>query len=284
MRSLATAVTMVIALSAGAESFSVNGDDCSARNFHWEGEETYVARQTIDGSSMRSVRASVENAPIKVTGGNAAGYSIDVCKAAARREDLDAIRVGLDGDQLTADGPEGRRWVVMYHIRAPRGAELDLSATNGPLSFKDVDGRITARTQNGPLSLSGVSGTVDAQTTNGPISLRGGAGDVKLRASNGPLTIALDGVAWSGGSLEAATSNGPLTVKLPRGYASGVVIESAGRSPVSCRAEGCERFRAARASGDSWGSDVMPRTIELGSGPVAVRVSTVNGPVTVKDE
>jgi hypothetical protein len=283
MRTAGLAVVLAVAMTAGADNtFSMDGERCSGSNFRWDGANAHVRQETIDGRGLRALKVSVENAPVSVTGGHAGGYSIEVCKAAARAADLDAIEVRLEGGELRATGPDNSRWTVAYHILAPAGADLDLSATNGPLSIRDLDGTLAARTENGPLSLRNVTGTVDGTTQNGPITLKGGSGNVQLAASNGPLTITLDGTSWQGGGLEAKTHNGPLTLKVPQGYASGVRIDSNGRGPISCRAEGCERFRAARASADSWND--TPRTIELGSGPTLVRLSAVNGPISVKDE
>ncbi|HVG24704.1 MAG TPA: hypothetical protein VND45_11160, partial [Thermoanaerobaculia bacterium] len=158
-------------------------------------------------------------------------------------------------------------------------ADLDLSAKNGPLSIHDVDGTIVARSQNGPLALRNVDGDVDAQTQNGPISISGGSGNMKVSATNGPLSVDLEGRGWNG-KLDASTKNGPLTVRVPRDYASGVVVEAHGRGPISCRrVEGCNAFW--RDQDDDDGNE--PRRIELGHGPANVHLSTVNGPVTVKD-
>lgn len=280
MRRFVLALTLAItAVGATAhESFEVNGDDCSPRNFRWNDRNAHVERQTIDGSSLRSIKASVTHSPIAVIGDSTRGYSIEVCKAAELAEDLDDIRVTLVGDELRATGPDGNRWTVLYKIHTPRNANVQVDAKNGPVSFRDVDGTIVARSANGPLSLNNVSGNVDATTTNGPVSVKGGSGNMKVSASNGPLSVSLDGNSWQGGSLDASTRNGPLSVKIPRGYNSGVVVESSGRSPFSCRAEGCNEYR--RANDDY---DEPSRRVELGSGRADVRLSTVNGPVTIKD-
>ncbi|HYC58109.1 MAG TPA: hypothetical protein VEK79_00940 [Thermoanaerobaculia bacterium] len=277
MRRLTLALALVItaATALGHENFTVSGDDCTSRNFHWGNRETVVARETIDGRGLRSIKASVRHAPLTVIGNSNAGYSIEACKAATTQADLDAIRVTLDGDELRATGPEDRRWHVSYRIHVPRNAEVEVTTKNGPLALRDVDGTIVARSSNGPLSLDNVSGDVEATTTNGPLSISGGSGNVKARASNGPLSIDLDGNSWLNGSLEASTKNGPLSVRLPRGYNSGVVVESSGRSPFSCRAEGCRSFDDD--------DDDNHRRVELGNGRTDVRVSTVNGPVTIRE-
>ena len=118
--------------------------------------------------------------------------------------------------------------------------------------------------------------SITAEAHNGPISFKGGSGVVKLDAQNGPITVKLDGDSWLGGSLDAHSHNGPMSVKVPNDYRSGVVVESDGRGHVSCHAEAC---RQARRTWD----DETPRRIELGSGPTVVRLSTVNGPVSVKE-
>jgi len=285
MKRLGMALALMLAATgAYAHGLSVNGEDCTARNFHFGGDSpAFVAKETIDARGARSLKAAVSHAPLAVVGDSAGGYTIDVCKAAKSAEDLSAIRVTFEGGELKAEGPSRRNhdWTVIYKIHAPRGADLDLETENGPLSIRDVDGKVVARTQNGPLSLRNLTGEVDATAANGPISVDGGSGTMKVRASNGPLSVDLDGGSWTGGTLDASTKNGPLTLRIPRGYGSGVVVESRGRGPVSCRAEGCERARRSWKDDDF---DDEPRTIELGSGAKNVHLSTVNGPITIKDE
>lgn len=274
----------LMAFTASARNLTVRGDDCTERNFNFDGDRAFVAKETIDARGAHSLKAAVSHAPLAVVGDSSGGYTIDVCKAARRAEDLDAIRVTFDGGELKADGPEGRNheWTVMFKIHAPRNADLNVETENGPLAINGVDGKLVAHTQNGPLALSDVSGNVDASAQNGPISVDGGSGTMKVRASNGPISVDLDGGSWTGGSLDASTKNGPLSLRIPRGYGSGVVVESRGHGPVSCRAEGCERARRTWKD-DDWDDDT-PRTIELGSGTQNVHLSTVNGPITIKDE
>jgi hypothetical protein len=281
MRHLALALTLALsATAATAHDYDTTSaaEECSGRNVRFRDEASFVRKEVIEAGNLRSLKVSVTNAPVTVEGGGA-GYTITVCKAAEVAADLDAIRVTLEGNELKATGPDDHKWTVMYHLRVPRGADLDLAAKNGPLSIRDVDGTIVARSQNGPVSLKNIDGNVDAETRNGPVSISGGSGTMKVTASNGPLTVDLSGGAWNG-TLDASTKNGPLSVRVPRTYASGVVVESSGRGPINCRAEGCARFWRDQ----DHGGDREPRRIELGIGPVNVRLSTVNGPVTVMDE
>lgn len=286
MRTLGIALALTLATAAFGHDRFTTGDTCSASNIHWDGEQTFVEEQTLEAGALRSLKASVDRSPVSVIGGNRSGYSIEVCKAATRPEDLRAIRVTLDGGELRSTGPENRRWHVWYRIRVPHNANVDIETSHGPLALRDVNGTIVARAKNGPLALSNVSGNVEATTTNGPISIDGGSGTMRVQATNGPLSVDLDGRSWQGGTLDASTKNGPLSLRIPRGYGSGVVVESNGRGPLSCRAEGCERFRAARSDDDDYPRhwDDTPRRIELGSGTEAVRLSTVNGPITIRED
>jgi DUF4097 and DUF4098 domain-containing protein YvlB len=125
----------------------------------------------------------------------------------------------------------------------PRGGRADFQTSNGPISVRDVDATVTARTENGPIS-------VDLRETS-----------------------------WTGGRLDARTDNGPLSLQIPRGYRSGVTVDTDGNSPVKCRAEDCRNGRVKFEDDDSrW-----PRHIDLGRGPHAVTVATSNGPVSINE-
>ena len=285
MRRLLIALTLVL-LSAGAYAGDRDrtytsigdGDDCTNRSFRFNGQRAFVAEETIEAGNLPSLKVSADSSPVKVIGGNARGYTITVCKAAELAEDLDDIRVTVAGGELRATGPSGGEWAVAYRISAPDHANVDIESRNGPVAFRDLRGNVTARLTNGPVSLDDVDGEFDVSTKNGPVSIDGGAGNIKLRATNGPLSVRLGGTSFNG-TLDAATSNGPLTVKVPRSYGSGVVIEVRGRGPISCRAAEC-----ANARGWYDDDDDRPRRFEFGRGPETVHVSTVNGPVTIREE
>jgi len=60
---------------------------------------------------------------------------------------------------------------------------------------------------------------------------------------------------------------------LPEGYRSGVRVEARGYSPFSCSAAACAAARK------DW--DHQNRSVQFGSAPLVVRLSTVNGPVSI---
>jgi hypothetical protein len=279
---LTLAVTL-LATGAYAHGWNnIDGDDCSSNGFRIDGRRAHVAEESFDAPGLRTV--NVSNAPVSIKGGSGRGYTITVCKAAADASDLARIHVSVENGNLVSRGPDHDDWMVSYRIEAPNGAQLDIESRNGPLSIRDLDGTLNVRSKNGPVSLHNVGGTVDAVTTNGPVSVHGGSGSMKVKASNGPISVTLDGSSWVGSGLDASTSNGPLSVKVARDYNSGVLVESNGRGPISCRAEACEgQYRARSNRRSDWDHDDEPRRFEFGRGPQVVRISTVNGPLTIRD-
>jgi len=261
-------------------SMSIDDDevvsDCNQLRVTIDDAPALRAEEIVPLGAVKSLALrAAQNGGIYVTGSTSGTYEVKACKAAGNESLLSAIRVRTSGNEVTADGPDEGRWMVYFIVRAPRGATLDLSSRNGPISLRSVNGTVTANALNGPISVKDSSGTLNLETTNGPVSLDGGSGSVKLNAQNGPVSVKLNGASWDG-NIEAHTQNGPVSLRIPSSFRSGVVVESEGRGPVSCRAQAC---RDARRTWD----DEDNRRIELGSGPTVIRMSTVNGPVSVRE-
>ena len=185
---------------------------------------------------------------------------------------LDQLSLSTREGQVTVDGPTGQTWVAYLLLQVPNGASLDLKATNGPISFKSISASISANTLNGPISFYDTTGQVQARAQNGPISVSGNRGDFHLEAQNGPIGVHLTGNRWESGEMEASTQNGPLTLTLPESYQSSVRVEASRYSPIQCRAAQCKQ--AVR----TWDK---PNIIEFGDASPVIRMSTVNGPVTI---
>ncbi|HEU4523342.1 MAG TPA: hypothetical protein VFT12_15135, partial [Thermoanaerobaculia bacterium] len=151
-------------------SFSDDGDfnDCGALSVRFSGERAPVVSEEIPFHGSRLAVRTEKNGGIRVIGSRGNSYGVTVCKAAAPGVDAGAVRAVLAGNELTATGPEGDRWVAYFIVRAPRGASLDLHALNGPISISDFHGTVDAEAVNGPVSVKESSGTINAETTNGP--------------------------------------------------------------------------------------------------------------------
>ncbi|HSE38020.1 MAG TPA: DUF4097 family beta strand repeat-containing protein [Blastocatellia bacterium] len=234
--------------------------------------------QTVPRSSISTlqVRAS-KNGGIHVQGWDRNEYSITACLAAAGEDTndakalLDQLKLSVSSGQVTVEGPSPQDWMAFLIIQAPNGADLDLSSGNGPIGVSDFTGNIQARNQNGPISFHDVNGQTSADVQNGPITVSGSGGTFRLNAQNGPLTVDLEGSQWSG-ELEGSTQNGPLTLKLPDNYVSSVRVDASKHSPVECRAIQCQQ--AVR----TWD---RPNVIQFGDSAPVIRLSTINGPVTI---
>ena len=250
---------------------------CDDLKITFNDEPAVRAEEDVPVASLAALNVnSDQKGGIHVVGWSDSRYAVKVCKAAAFAEDLGSVRASVSGNTVSASGPESGNWVAYFIVHVPRGAQLGLSTHNGGIGLHNVDATVTARADNGPISIKDSPGTIDAETTNGPISIAGDSGTVKANASNGPISVKLAGSRWRG-TLDAHTQNGPLSVKISPSYHSGVTIESAGHGPVSCHAEACRQARR------TWDDDDN-RRIDLGDGVTNVHMSTVNGPVSVKEE
>jgi hypothetical protein len=244
---------------------------------------TFDKQPALRGEDLLSVPKSStalkvrppKNGGVYVFGSGRSDFAVSACKAAiSGRSLLDQIHASVHEDTVSAVGPSEEGWIVFFIVEAPNDGALDLEAVNGPITVREFSGRTTVRTQNGPIGLSNVSGQISAHAQNGPIAFTGRTGAVDLETQNGPLLVRLAGVKWSSGTLTGRARNGPLKLDVPRTFASGVRVQSSSHSPWACKGSACEEARR------SWDGDT--RWLELGSGPILVRLSTENGPVSVQ--
>jgi hypothetical protein len=235
--------------------------------------------QTVSRSAASTLRVEPpRNGGVHVQGWNSDEYSIAACLAASggttadAKAILDQIKLSVRDGRVTVEGPDPKDWLAYLIIRAPNGVTLDLSSKNGPIDVRDFSGAVQAHSVNGPTTFRNVSGQVQANAQNGPIDVSGSSGDFRLSAQNGPLTVELDGSSWSGGEIEGHTQNGPLTLRVPEGYQSSIRVDASKNSPVECRAVQCQQ--ASR----TWD---RPNVIQFGGAAPVIRLSTINGPVTI---
>jgi len=258
--------------------------DCSRVRAYFDDEETVRGEQdfTLTAAQVPQLQMDSTVGGIEVRGWDGSDYHFRVCKTAGgatvaeAQQTLQQIRVEVASGKISVHGPgdEGQNWSVYLLVQAPRNANVDLKSTNGPISLRELSGKVTARTTNGPISIKDCSGEVNASAHNGPISLKGSTGDIHAETQNGPISVSLTGTAWQGVGLQAQAQNGPVSLFVPENYQSGVVVQTDGHSSMSCRASACGNARK------TW--DEGYRRIELGSGAPAVKLSTVNGPASVQ--
>lgn len=258
--------------------------DCSDLRIRFDDRDALVKSEerTVSKAEAPTFRVRPhKNGGVQVWGWDKDAYSVTACKAASNEDGegeriLSQIHFSVQNGEVTTDGPSGENddWTVYLLIRSPRSATIDLETTNGPLSFYSVDGKLTAHTTNGPISLHDFTGDGTVEAVNGPISVSGGSGNLSVHTQNGPISINLKGTSWNGTGISAAAHNGPATLFVPAGYQSSFVVETSKYGPISCRASICDNARK------TWDEDT--RRIEFGSTPAMIRLSTVNGPVSVQ--
>ncbi|HEX5736436.1 MAG TPA: hypothetical protein VF131_26635 [Blastocatellia bacterium] len=254
--------------------------DCSQIRITHRDAEVARAEQsyTLPRSTSPLQVQAPRNGGIHVQGWKGGEFSITACLSAAGDTSQEAqgflaqISVSTSNGRVTVNGPTGATWVAYLIIQAPDGSALELESTNGPVGVSDFSGTVQARTQNGPITLHDVNGQVRADAQNGPINVTGNGGDFRLNAQNGPIGVYLTGNRWESGELEAHTQNGPLSLSVPPDYQSAVRVEASRHSPIECRAVQCKQ--AVR----TWD---RPSVIEFGGSSPVIRMSTVNGPVSV---
>lgn len=265
---------------------SFHGDEpiegCSDLNINFDSNRRAIVQseeRTISKSEAPTLRIQAEsNGGLQVEGWNNADYGVTLCKATEPGGDaesvLSQIHLTFQNGELGVSGPSSHeRWAAHILVKAPKGASLDMQVNNGPMGLYYVEGDMKVRAHNGPITLKDCTGDVNLTTQNGPVTLEGNSGKLRVDAQNGPVTVSLSGTSWNGSGIEAHAKNGPLTLEIPAGYQSGVLVESVGHSPFQCHASVCSEGRK------NWEDD--RKSIEFGSGPTVVHLSTVNGPVSV---
>jgi len=268
---------------------ALEGADCSQVNMMFGDYEVARAEQhgTVPVSAGTLDIRPESNGGVQIQRGSGSTFGITACIGAGARRVADAqaaadgVRLVIEGNRVRVTGANLmpsrnnlQSWSVQIIVTAPDGASIDVETANGPIGVSGFNGTLAARASNGPISLDEVTGGVRARASNGPISVEGSRGEFDIETANGPIAVRLSGRRWDG-HLTARASNGPLTVHVPADFQSGVEISSSQYSPWSCRAAAC------RSGNRDW--DDRTRSLRLGADPVVVRLSTVNGPVTIAE-
>jgi len=257
--------------------------DCSDLHVRFDDRDAVMEKEerTVTKAEAPTLRVRPhKNGGVQVQGWDKDAYSVTACKFASDEDGsahrmLAQMTLSVQNGEVSTNGPsDDGDWTVYLLIRAPRASAIDTETANGPLSFYSVDGKLTAHATNGPITLRDFSGDADVRAANGPISISGSSGNVRIHTENGPISINLKGTTWDGTGLTADAQNGPLTLSVPSDYKSSFSVESRNYSPMSCRASICDNARK------TW--DDNNRRIEFGGSPVMIRLSTVNGPVSIQ--
>jgi DUF4097 and DUF4098 domain-containing protein YvlB len=270
-------------------SFTVNddtaSDDCSQ---HLRMGDDYRAAVRSEESRELSNQAltitAAHNGGIQVSSWDKPQIAVKLCKevlagdeTAARRA-LGAIKLEIGSGRIEVRTPQADDEDIsvgtLLLVKAPKGAQLDMSAYNGGIALTSFNGNAKAHTENGGISLKGSSGTLNVDAENGGISIRDCGGEVNANVQNGGLSISLP-ERWEGKGLEAHTHNGGLVVAVPQNIATGVEVAGSEHTSIICKDDVCQNAQR------TWDDDGR-RILRFGSGAPQVHATTVNGGIIVK--
>ena len=149
-------------------------NDCSDLRVVFNDREAVRAEEMVTVGEARSltIRAP-QSGGIYVRGTESSRFSVKACKAVEFGELLANVHVNVNGDNMTATGPNASGWIVYFLVDMPRAARGDFATSNGPVQIRDVDGSIVARAQNGPVSAKNTRGSIDLRGQNGPVAFSG---------------------------------------------------------------------------------------------------------------
>src|SRR5262245_42047268 len=251
------------------------GENCERHfNVSYDGMKVFHAQEdrTIPKASISKLHVhGLHNGGIQVQGWDRDEIFVRACKGAAAYNQgeaqslLDAMKLDVNGGDVTVSGLEHDRAWVHLLVRVPKQIAMQFETHNGPLSLRNIAAQsLEASATNGPVSLKDCTGKINVEVENGPVSLTRSSGDIHLSAQNGPMSVELNEQGWKGEGLEASTHNGPLDLKIPADYSTSVEVRSDGHSPFSCRMDAC--------TGANKDFDDNSRVVRFGSGSPVVRL------------
>jgi hypothetical protein len=128
------------------------------------------------------------------------------------KEDVQPDRVAVETEKMNGI-MLGVAYEVRYHVRAPKGAVVNVTTTNGGIGLTALAGKVIARTTNGGVTAKEIAGGIEARSTNGGVTLdfaRLGSDPVSAHTTNGGVTIMLPDSAKA--DVSATCTNGGIIV------------------------------------------------------------------------
>ena len=128
------------------------------------------------------------------------------------KEDVQPDRVSIETERMSGI-MIGAAFEVRYHVRAPKGAVVNVTTTNGGIGLTALSGKVVARTTNGGVNAKEQAGGIEARTTNGGVTIdfaQLGPERVSARSTNGGVVIMLPESAKA--DVTASCTNGGIIV------------------------------------------------------------------------
>ncbi|MBC7933485.1 MAG: DUF4097 family beta strand repeat protein, partial [Rubrivivax sp.] len=231
-------------------------------------ELTEEFHQTYPLAADGSVSLSNINGDVRVVAWDRGEVKVDAVKRAYMPERLREAKIKVDAGaghiEIETEYPEYRwtrrqeQWEnpasIEYTLTVPRGARLEqINLVNGSLNIEGLTGAVHASAVNGRVTASGLTGAVNLSVVNGKLEATldklNESGTVSLTSVNGPLVVTIP--SDSNATVRASTVHGQIT----------------------------NDFNLPVREGEHVGRDLEGR---LGQGGSRVRLSNVNGPITIR--
>ena len=184
---------------AYAKTFTLGGSAATVEIVNTNGKITVEA---VDGNTV-DVKATI------TAGGATQEAAAELLKQVEMRDEASPTRVRLE-----AKWPGNRGAVeVVYTVRVPRSAKVDLQNVNGVIDITGITGGVRAETTNGGVKGRDLSNAVNASTTNGGLEIAMasvGPDGVKLETTNGGIELKLP--AETKATLNLRCVNGGISV------------------------------------------------------------------------
>jgi hypothetical protein len=241
---------------------------CNENNTYYSDGKKRVAQKdlrevTIPAGGLLEVDGG-KNGGISIEGENRSDILIRACVRSWAESEAEAVtavnntRIETSGVIRAVNNDAEAKFSVSYKILVPLQQDLKLSANNGGISIKSVEG------------------TLNFETRNGGVSLKDVAGDVKGMTKNGGVSVKLSGSSYRGSGLDVETKNGGVKLVLPRNFAADVESGTVNGGFKSDFAE----LSVKKDDTNRWN---RPKKVSasLNGGGAKIRVVTTNGGVKI---
>lgn len=179
-------------------------------------------------------------------------------------------------------------------VRLPHGSTAELATASASVTTRGSLASADVRTASGSIAVEQVAGEVDARSSSGDVRLGTIGGNVRLKSASGDLGVATAAgpctastasgaidVGWAGHDVTAKSASGDITVRdAVRGALA--LHATSGDVAIGVRKGTLVWLDLSTVSGRTT-SDLTPDDPDASGGekPLAVRVRTVSGNITV---
>lgn len=253
----------------GQKSESKTRSFCDYESYSYNNKVSFKEARELTATAGSEINVDARrNGGISVKGENRSDVLIRACIQTMGDTEAEAanlaknIRIEMGSQIRAVNDSDENHWSVSYEILVPRNSNLNLTAKNGGIAVRSVEGNIEFTTQNGG------------------VSVKDAAGDVKGKTTNGGVSVELSGTNWRGNGLDVETTNGGVSLKIPENFAARIetgTINGGFRSDIS----------ALSISDDGNGGHGRTKkqiSTDLNGGGASIRVVTVNGGIKISKQ